>query len=53
MTKPKYRIGNRVSCWKIKHVYFADRLNSWVYELQLCHGKRKLTCTENILIRIA
>ncbi len=52
MTKPKYQIGDRVGSWKIEHLYFTDWLNSWVYELQLRHGQRKLTCTENILVRI-
>ncbi|MDJ0593951.1 MAG: hypothetical protein QNJ72_28900 [Pleurocapsa sp. MO_226.B13] len=54
MNLPKYKKGDRVGSWKISHVYFADWLNTWVYKLQLRHGKKKtkLTCTENILVRI-
>ncbi|MDJ0595980.1 MAG: hypothetical protein QNJ72_39365 [Pleurocapsa sp. MO_226.B13] len=51
MTKPKYQKGDRVGSWKIEDLYFVYWLDSWVYELR--HGTRKLTCPENILIKIA
>ena len=50
---PKYKQGARVGKWTITHCYYANSLNSWVYDLEIANGSQKLICTESTLDAIA
>lgn len=51
--KPKYQVGDRVGIWKVTNCSYSNWLNSWVYNLELGQGRRKLTASESTLDAIA